>query len=161
MDSASGTIRLRAHVDNRERVLWPGQFVTVDLSLADEPAAPVVPSIAVQQGPDGPYVFVVDGSLVAEQRRIAVTRTADADALVTGVQPGEQVVVDGQSRLAPGTRVSIAQRPFGDVNISEIFIRATGRHIAADDRPRVFRRARARCACRCPICRTSTFRRSR
>ena len=107
VDRTSGTIRLRARVDNHSRALWPGQYVTVDLSLAEGGPTTVVPSVAVEQGPDGPYVFVVDRSLIAEQRRIAVTRVADADALVSGVRAGEQVVVDGQSRLAPGTHVSI------------------------------------------------------
>jgi multidrug efflux system membrane fusion protein len=108
-DPATGTIRLRARIDNRHRVLWPGEFVTVALSLPSTPNATTVPAAAVEQGPNGPYVFVITPKSTAEQRSIVVARTTAALAIVLGVQPGEQVVVDGQSRLTPNAQVSVQQ----------------------------------------------------
>ena len=111
IDRTSGTIRLRARFSNGEHVLWPGQFVAVDLALASEEAAIVVPAVAIAEGPEGSYVFVVKNDLAVEQRAVKVARLAGEDALVSGVQPGERVVVDGQSRLTPGARVSIRSKP--------------------------------------------------
>ena len=109
-DPATGTIRLRARFDNAARVLWPGQFVTVALNLAGDPAAIVVPVAAVSQGPKGPYVYVVSGESKAEQRAVRLARSTATLAIISGVQPGEEVVVDGQSRLKTGARVTRAKR---------------------------------------------------
>jgi len=107
VDRTSGTIRLRARLDNRQRALWPGQFVTVDLTLGADPEAIVVPGIAVQQGPEGPYVYIVRSDLSVEQRAVTVQRAADSDTVLAGVRPGERVIIDGQSRVTPGARVAI------------------------------------------------------
>lgn len=111
IDRTSGTIRLRARFNNAAHVLWPGQFVAVDLALASDAPAIVVPAVAIAEGPEGSYVFVVKSDLAVEQRPVKVARLAGEDALVSGVQPGERVVVDGQSRLTPGARVSIRSKP--------------------------------------------------
>jgi multidrug efflux system membrane fusion protein len=105
-DTLTGTIRLRARFDNRSRALWPGAYVNVVLSLPIEEKSIVVPSIAIGDGPNGAYVFVVSES-IAELRGVQVGRASDEWTIVTGVQPGEMVVVDGQSRLSPNARVSI------------------------------------------------------
>src|SRR5205814_1021771 len=75
VDPSTGTIRLRAQFDNADAALWPGQFVNVSLRLYEQAAALVVPSSAVQTGPEGQYVYVVSPEMVADVRRIAVQRT--------------------------------------------------------------------------------------
>lgn len=105
-DPSTGTIRLRARFDNHERALWPGQFVTVALNLPDA-ASIVIPNAAIAQGPAGSYVYVIGKDSIAEQRTVQVIRSTAALTIVTGVEPGEQVVVDGQSRVAPDKRVTV------------------------------------------------------
>lgn len=108
VDTATGTIRLRATVPNRDAALWPGQFVHAALTLGEQPDALVVPSEAVQTGPRGSYVFVVDGAAKAQMRDVVVDRAAGHETLIAkGLEAGEKVVVDGQSRLLPGTAVTI------------------------------------------------------
>jgi len=109
-DPATGTIRLRARFNNAARVLWPGQFVTVALRLAGDPAAVVVPVAAVSQGPKGAYVYVVNGESKVEQRTVQLARSTETLAIVSGVEPGEEVVVDGQSRLKSGARIARTKR---------------------------------------------------
>jgi len=83
--------------------------VRVTLTLDEQRDALVVPAQAVEAGPDGAYVFVVKPDHTVAQRPVAVDRTVGAETvLARGVAPGEQVVVDGQSRLLPGTRVAEA-----------------------------------------------------
>jgi multidrug efflux system membrane fusion protein len=105
-DTLTGTIKLRARFDNQSRALWPGAYVNVTLSLPVDGKAIVVPSVAIGDGPNGAYVFVVSES-IAELRGVQVGRASDEWTIVTGVQPGEMVVVDGQSRLSPNARVQI------------------------------------------------------
>jgi multidrug efflux system membrane fusion protein len=107
VDRQSGTLRLRARIDNQSRALWPGEFVAVSLALGEDANAIVVPSVAIQSGPRGPYVFVVKPDMSVEQREVQVERVADDVTLVSGVQPGEHVVIDGQSRLTPRAHVSV------------------------------------------------------
>jgi membrane fusion protein, multidrug efflux system len=109
VDRQSGTLRLRARLANEGHVLWPGEFVTVNLTVGADPNVIVVPNVAIQTGPKGPYVFVIRPDLSAEQRYVQVTRVADEYTLVSGVQTGERVVIDGQSRLTPGLHVSVRQ----------------------------------------------------
>ena len=109
VDAATGTIRLRARFDNSDRILWPGEFVTTTLPLSSEADSIVVPNVAIQQGPSGAYVFVIKDS-AAEQRSIQVLKTTETDSAVAGVAEGEQIVTDGQSRLNPGSTVSLQQR---------------------------------------------------
>lgn len=108
VDSTTGTVRLKAQFGNAERTLWPGQFVTVDLTLYRQPDAIAVPSQAVQAGPKGQYVFVVKADRTAEVRSVVVDRNQGPDAVIAqGLAPGEQVVTLGQLRLKPGTRVVV------------------------------------------------------
>jgi multidrug efflux system membrane fusion protein len=80
----------------------------VVVRLSTEPNAIVVPSVAVQNGPDGQYVFVVKNDQTVEMRPVTVARTAGNETVVkTGVAVGETVVTDGQIRLVPGSRISI------------------------------------------------------
>ncbi len=107
VDTSTGTVRLRATFANKDKSLWPGQFVTASVTLSETQNAIVVPSKAVQTGPKGQYVYVVkDGA--AQMREISVERVDGAQTVVAkGVVSGEQVVASGQSRLVPGMKVSI------------------------------------------------------
>ena len=110
VDPSTGTIRLRAQFDNADAALWPGQFVNVSVRLYEQSDAIVIPSQAVQTGPDGQYVYVVGQDLLAELRWIKVQRTDGERAIVaSGLANGERVVVRGQLRLGPKTRVQIAK----------------------------------------------------
>lgn len=107
VDAATGTITVRAEFDNPDETLWPGQFVNVTLTLYEQRDAVVVPADAVQTGPKGQYVFVVRPDMTAEMRGVTVERTEGSDSIIAqGLSPGEQVVVNGQSRLVPGAKVS-------------------------------------------------------
>jgi len=108
VDQTTGTIRIKATFPNANRRLWPGQFVNVRVRLTSDPRALVVPSVAVQAGPEGHYVFVVKGDQTVEMRPVVVERTAGVQTVLKeGVKPGETVVTDGQLRLVPGSRISI------------------------------------------------------
>jgi membrane fusion protein, multidrug efflux system len=110
VDPSTGTIRLRAQFDNADAALWPGQFVNVSLRLFEQADALVIPSTAVQTGPEGQYVYVVSPEMVADMRRIAVQRTDGERAIVAkGLAKDELVVVRGQLRLGPKTRVQLAK----------------------------------------------------
>ena len=106
IDSTSGTIGVKATFDNADGVLWPGAFVTVALTLTVEPDALVVPLAAVQTGQDGRFVFVVKPDATVEVRPVKVARETDEQAVIgSGLAEGETVVIEGQIRLSPGTRV--------------------------------------------------------
>ncbi len=108
VDLTTGTIKLKATFENRERALWPGQFVDVALTLTTEPNAVVVPSAALQTGQNGTYVYVVNSDLTAQQQPVKVGWTVgDTTVIKSGLQPGQRVVTDGQLRLTPGARVEI------------------------------------------------------
>jgi multidrug efflux system membrane fusion protein len=112
VDPSTGTIRLRARFVNKENVLWPGQFVGVSVRLFEQPDAIVVPSTAVQTGPQGQYVYVVGKDMVADVRKIEVERTeGDHTIVASGLTKGEQVVTRGQLRLGPKIRVQISKTP--------------------------------------------------
>jgi multidrug efflux system membrane fusion protein len=108
VDSQTGTIRLKGTFANRERKLWPGQFVNVVVTLTTEPNAIVVPSQAIQTGQEGQYVFVVKQDLTVESRPVVAGRTIDTQTVIQkGLQVDEKVVTDGQLRLYPGAKVEI------------------------------------------------------
>jgi len=108
VDSATGTLLLKGSFDNREGALWPGQFVKVALELYVQPDALVVPSTAVVAGQQGSYVFVVKPDRTTEIRDVRVARPAgDVTVLEGGLEPGEQVVTEGQLRLTAGAKVMI------------------------------------------------------
>jgi len=110
VDPNTGTIRMRAQFDNADAALWPGQFVNVSMRLYEQTDAIVVPSTAVQAGPDGQYVYVVNSEMIADLRRIAVQRTDGERTIVAkGLAKDELVVVRGQLRLGPKTRVQLAR----------------------------------------------------
>jgi multidrug efflux system membrane fusion protein len=106
VDPLSGTVMVKAKIANANEGLWPGQFIKAEIVLGVENSALPVPAPAVMLGPQGPYVFVVKGN-VAEVRQISVKRTQGGETVVgTGLNAGEQVVVDGQLRLVNGAAVA-------------------------------------------------------
>ncbi len=110
VDSTTGTIRLRARFPNDRLTLWPGAFVTVQLKVDTSRDATVVPPVAVQRGPLGPYVYVVNADQTVTRRLVKLGHEDLLAAIVTaGLQPGERVVIDGASRLTDGARIMIAQ----------------------------------------------------
>jgi membrane fusion protein, multidrug efflux system len=114
VDNTTGTIKLKAKFDNTDHRLWPGQFSTVTLRLAQDENATVVPSQAVQTGTKGDYIYVVKSDSTAEQRPVKVARTIAGDSVITsGIEPGDTVVTDGQLRLIPGMKVEVVNAPSG------------------------------------------------
>jgi multidrug efflux system membrane fusion protein len=107
VDTTTGTIQLKATFENRDNVLWPGQYVNVVMTLTTETAV-VVPAPAVQAGQQGAFVFVVKPDLTVETRQVEVGRRLTGETIITrGVSAGERVVTDGQLRLVPGSKVEI------------------------------------------------------
>ena len=114
-DATTGTIKLKAQFPNTDKALWPGQFVDVVLTLTHQDNAIVVPPTAIQNGPNGQYVFIVKPDGTVDMRDVKVARSeGDFAVVASGVKPGDTVVTVGQLRLAPGTKVAIA-----DVKASE------------------------------------------
>jgi multidrug efflux system membrane fusion protein len=113
VDVATGTITLKAKFANDDERLWPGQFVNVTLTLGVQQNAVMVPSVAIQVGPNGPYVFVIRQDSTVELRLVKPDRTVgDKTVIAEGIKADERVVVDGQLRLGNGSRVN-AQEPKG------------------------------------------------
>ncbi|WP_045728488.1 efflux RND transporter periplasmic adaptor subunit [Xanthomonas sp. GPE 39] len=104
----TGTFKVRAQFPNTDRALWPGQFVNVRLTLRTMPDAVVVPTQAVQRGPNGDYVYVVQGdNTVKMQTVLQGAEVGDTQVqLAQGLKAGERVVTEGQFRLKPGTKVN-------------------------------------------------------
>jgi multidrug efflux system membrane fusion protein len=108
VDQTTGTIRIKATFSNDDRRLWPGLFVNVVVTLTTDQAAIVVPSAAVQTGPQGPYVYVVKPDQTVDLRPVEVVRTDGADTVIkSGLKTGDIVVTDGQLRLVPGSPISV------------------------------------------------------
>ncbi|HEY7301935.1 MAG TPA: efflux RND transporter periplasmic adaptor subunit [Xanthobacteraceae bacterium] len=108
VDETTGTIRLKAQFANDDEPLWPGEFVNAHLILAIRENAVTVPAQTVMQGPNGPYVFVLDANDAAHQRPVTVASTQDGFAVIEkGLAAGDRVVVDGQYRLTDGSKVKI------------------------------------------------------
>ena len=108
VDTKTGTIRLKATFNNRERRLWPGQFVNVSLRLSTHEGAVVVPTQTVQTGQSGFYVYVVKSDMTTELRPILPgNEIAGLTVIQNGLQQGETVVTDGQLRLFPGAKVEV------------------------------------------------------
>jgi multidrug efflux system membrane fusion protein len=110
VDVASGTITAKAEFANENLALWPGQYFDVEVELGVEPQAAIIPSVALQVGQDGLFVFVVTKDNKAELRKVTVTGSdGDKSAVTAGLEAGERVVVEGQHRLAPGAPVQVEE----------------------------------------------------
>ena len=114
VDTTTGTVTLKARFPNDDNRLWPGQFMPVTLDVYVQTGAVLVPSVAVQTGQEGLFVWVLDDAGKAQLRPVKVARTVgDKSVIASGLSAGERVVVDGQSRLTVGATVDI-KTPGGD-----------------------------------------------
>jgi multidrug efflux system membrane fusion protein len=105
---ATGTVRYKATFDNKDEKLWPGLFVSIRLQVEVQRDALTVPRAAVLRGPDGPFVFVISPARVALKRAVRTGFINSNLAVIeSGVEAGEQVVVDGQYRIQAGTLANI------------------------------------------------------
>lgn len=110
VDSSTGMVLLKAVFPNADKVLWPGQFVNVTVTLSTLKDAIVVPPQAVQPGQKGDYVFVVGKDMAAEMRPVKKGQESLAGTVIlSGLKPDETVVTDGQLRLFPGAKVEIKE----------------------------------------------------
>jgi multidrug efflux system membrane fusion protein len=104
----TGTVRYKATFENADEILWPGQFIGVQLHLDTRRGATTVPTSAVVRGPDGTYVFVIDKTNSVEKRPVKLGASTQILTVVdSGLQPGEHVVTDGQYRIQAGTHVNV------------------------------------------------------
>jgi membrane fusion protein, multidrug efflux system len=110
VDSTTGQVRLRAIFPNTDRTLWPGSLVSARLLVRTERAVTVIPTRAVMRGQDGEYAYIVKADETVEMRPVTTGRSTDGfTAVVSGMAAGETVVLDGQSRIAPGARVKATE----------------------------------------------------
>lgn len=108
VDQTTGTVKLKATFPNAELALWPGQFTTIRVAVDTLKDVVTVPGPAVQQGPDGPFVFLVKDGATVEQRKVVVARQDAALAVVSsGVEAGDKVVTTGFTRLRDGAKVAV------------------------------------------------------
>jgi multidrug efflux system membrane fusion protein len=109
VDPASGTIKLKARFDNKDHKLWPGLFVQVRVVAKTEPAALALPSMAVQHGPNGLFVWFVNPDMTVRVRPVKIEAIqGDRTIVASGLAAGDRVVVAGQYRLADGVHVTEA-----------------------------------------------------
>ncbi len=106
INQTTGTIRLRATFPNAQRLLWPGELVNARLLLRTEPDGLTIAAGAVQQGPNGSYVYVIMPDQSVQVRPVKIAQISEGQALIdSGLKANETVVVDGQYKLQPGTHV--------------------------------------------------------
>jgi multidrug efflux system membrane fusion protein len=115
INQATSTLRVKALIPNPGHALWPNQFVKARMLLETIRGALVVPTVAVQRGPQGTFVYVVGPDRTAKLQPIEVGATAGELTIVTkGLAPGAQVVVEGANQLRPGGKVEVAGEGGGD-----------------------------------------------
>jgi len=108
IDQATSTIQLKAEFPNSDERLWPGEFVRIRLLITTRKDAITIPAVALQRGPDGYYVWVVAADDTAQQRPVdALIVSEDLIIASKGLNAGERVVIEGQTRLDNGTHVAI------------------------------------------------------
>jgi len=108
VDPATGTVKLKALFDNKDGQLFPNQFVNARLRMESLKNAVLVPTVAVQRGAQGAFVYVVKADATADLRPVTVQGTeGDVTALSKGVEPGESVVIEGLEKLRPGAKVAL------------------------------------------------------
>ncbi len=108
VDMTTGTIKLKAQFENDDRVLWPGQFVEVELRISEQADAVVAPTTAIQVGQQGSFVFVVAADGTAQVRPVTVSRSIGEESVIaSGLEGGETVITDGQIRVVPGAKVEV------------------------------------------------------
>jgi membrane fusion protein, multidrug efflux system len=108
VDPTTGTVKLKGTFQNKDRRLWPGEFVDVDLNLTTDKNAIIVPTKAVQTGQQGDYVYVIKSDGTAEARPVTTTGSyKDVTLIGKGLNAGETVVVEGQLKVIPNGKVAV------------------------------------------------------
>ena len=106
INQATATLRLKALVDNPKRLLWPNAFVKTQMLVETRKDSVLVPTVAIQRGPQGTYVYAVGADKTAQMKPVTVAlATGDTTVIAKGLEGGEQVVIEGQNQLRPGGRV--------------------------------------------------------
>jgi multidrug efflux system membrane fusion protein len=109
VDTASGTVMMRARFENGEQKLWPGQYVDIDVEENTLPQAAVIPAVAVQPGQNGSFVYRLKADGTVEACPVVVAAENGQNAAITsGLSAGDRVVTEGQLKLKPGDKISIA-----------------------------------------------------
>ncbi|MBV9576600.1 MAG: efflux RND transporter periplasmic adaptor subunit, partial [Gammaproteobacteria bacterium] len=109
VDITTGSIQLKATVPNKQRQLWPGQYVTVDLPVKFIKNAILIPSLALLTGQKGFYVYVMDDDETVHMRELTPGPSIGNDVVIEkGLKPGEKVITAGQSQLKEGAKVKLA-----------------------------------------------------
>jgi multidrug efflux system membrane fusion protein len=120
IDSLTGTVTGKAQFPNVSRRLWPGELVFLTVEVAVQRGVIAVPTEAVQVGQQGSYVYVVDANNTATTRAVATGLQLNDQTVITkGLTAGERVVIDGQSKLNPGSEVAIVG-PTGDTTSARL-----------------------------------------
>lgn len=110
VDVASGTVQLKGKFDNSQHKLWPGMSVATKLVVDTLENVIVVPDIAIQRSPRGPYAYVVNGDSVIEKRDVKLGAAEAGKAVVnSGLEAGEQLVLSGHYRVQPGSKAAITR----------------------------------------------------
>jgi multidrug efflux system membrane fusion protein len=108
-------VKLKAEFSNAQLQLWPGQFVNVRLLIDTLRGAIVVPTASVQRGPNGTFVFLVQGGDTVSVRAVTISQQDEKQTVVlSGLQAGDRVVTTGFVRLAEGTKIAISSRQDAD-----------------------------------------------
>lgn len=111
VEATTGTVKVKARFDNKDLKLWPGQFLNVRVFIGTMKGVTVIPSVAVQRGPAGPYVFVVKDGNKASQTDISVTMQDEQRAVIAkGIAPGDKIIVSGFGRLSDDATVAPRMR---------------------------------------------------
>ena len=111
VDPSTATVQLKARFANAKHHLWPGQLLNVRLTLQTLRNALALPTIAVNQGPKGPFAYVIENDTAVVRPLVVDVRQDDFTTIRSGVQPGETVVIEGQGSLRPGAKVSVRHTP--------------------------------------------------
>ena len=115
VDTTTGMFKLKATYQNKDRRLWPGEFVDVALELSTQKNAVVVPTKAIQTGQQGEYVYIVRTDSTAESRPVKTAGVYQNLTLVSdGLKAGEHVIVNGQLRVSPNAKVVVQSTLSGD-----------------------------------------------
>lgn len=111
VDPNTATVQLKARFANAKHHLWPGQLLNVRLTLQTLHDALALPTIAINQGPKGPFAYVIENDTAVMRPLVVDLRQDDFTTVKSGVQPGDIVVVEGQGSLRPGAKVSVRRTP--------------------------------------------------
>ncbi|WIL19926.1 MdtA/MuxA family multidrug efflux RND transporter periplasmic adaptor subunit [Geothrix sp.] len=112
VDTTTGTVRLKALFANEDRILFPNQFVNAQLLVDTLKGVVIVPTAAIQRGPQGAFLYVVKADSTVDLRIIEVQGTdGDESAVVKGLAGGETIVIDGLEKLRPGSKVALPKPP--------------------------------------------------